>query len=131
MANHSGLKKVVKTVHTKKGTKRQTFWVKASPKASEKPKRKSGPSGKDYAHVAGALGAIALGMYGAHKLHKMGMEHMGKALHAGRASGAPASAPKKHSAYDEFMAQPGVVNVDKHRGFDNFMRQPGVHRVGR
>ena len=144
MSSHAGLKRVVKTVHTKKGTKRQTFWVKSAPKdapkskSAPKAKRASGPSTKDYAKVVAGLGALAATAYGLHKLHKAGMEHMGRTMSRSiaqtRSSGAPASAPKhvtpsgKRSSYDEFMAQPGVHRVGATR-HEDFMKQPGVTRV--
>ena len=74
--NRQGLKRVVKTVRTKRGVKRQVFWVKANPDAPKKPgllRRAAGVAGK------GLLGAAALGVaaYGIHKGAKY--VHSGKA----------------------------------------------------
>lgn len=67
--NHAGLKRVVKTVRTKKGVKRQTFWVRAE--GDQKPgllRRAAKIAGKA-ALGAAALGAVA---YGAHKVMQHG-----------------------------------------------------------
>ena len=140
MANHAGLKKVIKTVHTKKGTKRQIFWVKSAPKEPAKKSAASAPksggkiTGKHVAGAAAAFGALAAGAYALHKMHKAkkaGVAHMGKTLQSSIAAG---RAPKyvtpsgKSSSYDEFMRQPGVVRVGS-TSHEEFMRQPGVTRV--
>lgn len=98
MSGHAGLKKVVKTVRTKKGTKRQTFWVKAvadSKKAikANKPPSKAGRT----ALKIGAAGVAAYGAYkGLRALHDMGKKHeqhghlMKFGKHAGHLVGAAA-----------------------------------------
>lgn len=82
--NRQGLKRVVKTVRTKRGTKRQVFWVRADGGA-QKPgllRRAAGLAGK------AALGAAALGVaaYGAHKYVSSGKagQHASALRDAGR-----------------------------------------------
>jgi hypothetical protein len=70
MANHAGLKNVIKTVRTKKGQKRQTFWVKAQPDAPKAAKK--APSGGVHpasrAKTALKLGALGAAAYGGYRL---------------------------------------------------------------
>lgn len=76
MFNRQGLKRVVKTVRTKRGTKRQVFWVKANADAPKKPgllRRAAGVAGKGL--LAGA--ALGVAAYGLHKGAKY--VHSGKA----------------------------------------------------
>lgn len=99
MAGHAGLKKVVKTVHTKKGTKRQTFWVKAVADSKRAIKNNKPPS--KLARVGLHVGAGALAAYGGYKLlkhlHGRGKDHvqnghtMSFGKHAGRLVGAAAA----------------------------------------
>lgn len=65
--SRAGLKKVVKTVRTKKGTKRQSFWVRAGQALSAN-------RGK----IAAGLGAAALLGGAAYGLHKAGSFGVGK-----------------------------------------------------
>lgn len=87
--NRSGLKKVVKTVKSKKGTARRTYWVKANPKAKSGRLRQGGQpqqpgfvrrhAGKILAGAALA-GALAYGNRGALKgaldFAKRGHQHI-------------------------------------------------------
>lgn len=106
MSGHAGLKRVIKTVHTKKGTKRQTFWVKAAakvvPKGKDGKRRFGGLTGKHVGALAafGAAAGTAAALYQMHKGKKTtsGNHHAGVSF-------SPQSSGMGHAAIDAFKAR--------------------------
>lgn len=126
MANRAGLKKVIKTVRTKKGVKRQTFWVKANadaPKGTRKPKA-DGHHPASVAKTALKIGALGAAAYGGYRLlrhlHSVGKDHvqnghtMNFGKHAGKLVGAAAAATNSGPANQASFLHGGMFGNLKH-----------------
>lgn len=114
MANRAGLKRVVKTVRTKKGVKHQTFWVRVDPhgigpgkkiqlhrEVAKKLPRGPSRTARFLGHAArfsalaaplvgGLVGEYAGSKHGGAALHRLGgrmLEHTGRGAGAAKALG--------------------------------------------